>query len=260
MERSQYSIEEIKKLWQQEPRDDCVLKAATQNKNEYPPEIQTIIEEEAILRGLLKKRNEESSSPEKLPPDEQIKSTEKKLSLTQKLPKLIGTGLSFVLFLILYEYFGLSLSIPVIGFFLCLLIANKLLPPAEKPMLIAIALQSGFVLSYSFIAILAGQFKGPAMWELLFIAGAVVWLIVCPSIGPVVLLTLLHLLSLLAIALAVFFQLELRSLNPTYKSLLLNLIFRVPAIIFMYIGLRSMRREQKATGNVITSMTLPRDK
>ncbi|MGB2806661.1 MAG: hypothetical protein WBC22_02895 [Sedimentisphaerales bacterium] len=45
-------IQEIKALWQEEI-DEWVLKAVTKDLYEYPPEIQTIIREEAVQRGLL---------------------------------------------------------------------------------------------------------------------------------------------------------------------------------------------------------------
>ncbi len=85
------------------------------------------------------------------------------------------------------------------------------------------------------------------MWELLITTAALVWLIIRPSIGPVVLLTTLHVLTLLAIALAIFLHLKLGSLSPTYKGLLLNVILRVPAIIFMYAGLRRINLQRKAS-------------
>ena len=43
----------IKSLWQGET-DEWVLKAATENINEYPPEVRIIIRDEALKRGLLK--------------------------------------------------------------------------------------------------------------------------------------------------------------------------------------------------------------
>jgi len=63
MGKSEYSIEKIKKLWQQEP-DEVILKAATKDKEEYPPDIYAVIEEEALLRGLLIQSSEESSLEE----------------------------------------------------------------------------------------------------------------------------------------------------------------------------------------------------
>jgi len=260
MEKSQYSIEEIKKLWQQEPRDDYVLKAATGDKAEYPLEVQSIIEEEAIRRGLIKKGNENSISTKRLCKNNENKSNEKSMSSTQKFPEIIGTGFSFILFFILYKYFGLSLAIPTIGIVLCLWVANKFLPPAKKPMLLAVAWQAGFILSFSLIAVLAGQFRGAAMWELFITTAALVWLIIRPRIGPVVLLTVLHVLTLLAIGLVVFLQLELESVSPTYMGLLLNVIFRVPAVIFMYTGLRGIHRRRNASGNVTTPATVPSEK
>jgi hypothetical protein len=204
---------------------------------------------------LLKNKDEGMISPEKLCQDNETKHTEKSPGLMQKLPGLIGSGFSFVLLFILYKYMGLLLAIPTIGILLCLWAANKFLSSAKEPMKIAIAWQAGFVLSFSLVAILAGEFRGAAMWELLITTAAIVWLIIRPSIGPVVLLTALHVLTLLAIALAIFLHLELESLNPTYKGLLLNAILRVPAIIFMYTGLRGIKRQRKASCNATSSTT-----
>lgn len=65
MVKSEYSIEEIKKLWQKEP-DEVVLKAATEDKKEYPPDIYAVIKEEALLRGLLQGLSEEDSAGEEV--------------------------------------------------------------------------------------------------------------------------------------------------------------------------------------------------
>ena len=46
-------IKEIAAAWQSEI-DSYVLKAATENINEYPPEVRIIIRDEALKRGLLK--------------------------------------------------------------------------------------------------------------------------------------------------------------------------------------------------------------
>lgn len=45
-----YDIEKAKKLWSQEPDNNSVFRAATEDIKEYPPEIQTIIKEEAERR------------------------------------------------------------------------------------------------------------------------------------------------------------------------------------------------------------------
>lgn len=46
-------IREMTAAWQNET-DEYVLKAATENINEYPPEIRIIIRDESLKRGLLK--------------------------------------------------------------------------------------------------------------------------------------------------------------------------------------------------------------
>jgi len=50
MAAKNYNIEEVKELWKQEPDDNIVFKAATEDVEEYPPEIQSIIKEEAERR------------------------------------------------------------------------------------------------------------------------------------------------------------------------------------------------------------------
>jgi hypothetical protein len=47
------NLDEIKSQWEQE-KDKYVLKAATEDLDEYSPEIQAIIKEEALRRGLVK--------------------------------------------------------------------------------------------------------------------------------------------------------------------------------------------------------------
>ncbi len=306
--RDNKSLQEIRKLWQQE-MDKYVLEAATKDINEYPPDVRTVIQEEALKRGLLKEKNQESviqngvsfdkltdklinassgikqacfcpvckeiwpvSDIERcskcniflenagyceecskfwalplgsLCPNDQTKLADKKRFFSQKLANRLGTGLCFVLCYVVYEYFGLVLSIPTIGVLICLWVTNKLLSPAKKPMLLAIGWQSGFVLSFLLIGALAGELSGPAMAELLLTAGVLVWLIVRPRVAPVIVLTILHILTLVAIALAIFIDVELESITPTYKGLLFNLVFRAPAIVFMLVGLRGIRRQGK---------------
>jgi len=178
--------------------------------------------------------------------------TERNPSLLQKFGNLVYSGVGLALGYIFVRYFGVLLSIPFIGFLICIWIGNKFLSPAKKPMLMAIAWQASFVLSFALIGILAGELTGTSLLEFLFTVGALIWLIGRPSIGPVVLLTILHILTLLMMVLGISLGLELESVNFTYKTLLYNLICRVPAIIFMYTGLRGIRRTKKTTTDVTT--------
>lgn len=54
MSNTDVTIDERRKLWQQTP-NAAVLKAATEDLAEYPPDIQKIIVEEAKQRGLIEK-------------------------------------------------------------------------------------------------------------------------------------------------------------------------------------------------------------
>ncbi len=52
-QKKRYDLEEVKRLWRREPDDDMVFRAANQDIEEYPPEIQTIIKEEAERRHAI---------------------------------------------------------------------------------------------------------------------------------------------------------------------------------------------------------------
>jgi cation transport ATPase len=54
-----YSLEEARELWRQEPDDNVIFKAVTENIEEYPPEIQAVIKEEAERRRRLNETVEE---------------------------------------------------------------------------------------------------------------------------------------------------------------------------------------------------------
>ncbi|MHC4075740.1 MAG: hypothetical protein ACYSRZ_04925 [Planctomycetota bacterium] len=59
MAAKNYNIEKVKELWRQEPNDDAIFKAATEDIEEYPPEIQAVIKEEVERRRRLNETVEE---------------------------------------------------------------------------------------------------------------------------------------------------------------------------------------------------------
>lgn len=61
-----YDLEEAKKLWAREPDDNRVFMAASVDINEYPPDIQAIIKEEADKRRAIQSEQSKSNeSPKK---------------------------------------------------------------------------------------------------------------------------------------------------------------------------------------------------
>lgn len=54
-----YNLEKTRELWRQEPDDNAVFKAATEDIEEYPPEIQSVIKEEAERRRKINETAEE---------------------------------------------------------------------------------------------------------------------------------------------------------------------------------------------------------
>ena len=61
MSNNDVTMDERRKLWQQTP-DGAVLKAATEDLAEYPPDIQKIIVEEAKQRGLVEKDSKDNTA------------------------------------------------------------------------------------------------------------------------------------------------------------------------------------------------------
>ncbi|MBA7619571.1 hypothetical protein ES703_26910 [subsurface metagenome] len=53
MAATKYNLERAKELWRQEPNDNAVFKAEIEDIEEYPPEIQNVIREEAERRRKL---------------------------------------------------------------------------------------------------------------------------------------------------------------------------------------------------------------
>ena len=80
----EYNIEEVKELWQQEPDDNRVFRAATEDIKEYAPEVQEVIKEEAERR---RKANEA----------EKQKFTTRRISAVEGITASIVSLLSFII-------------------------------------------------------------------------------------------------------------------------------------------------------------------
>jgi hypothetical protein len=303
--KEKLNIDTAKRLWQKETSK--YIAKAIENISEYPPEIQDIIKEEAIQRGLynyddFKNSSSEISLHEKwidlssdvqtgsfcpackkvylsdgkelcqqcnvslkclgycsecdkfwqlIPgescPKDGSKLTDRRLTRRERflnmLYKTFYYASGFVIYLIFKEYFGLIASIPIIGTILCLLIFNKILPPAKKPLVWAVSLQIGWYLSFSIVAIVSRNINVGGLAETLVVLGFVLWLILKPNIYPVIILTIIHILALLAISLSVLSLIKIENTNPTLKGLLINMIFKIPAIILMYMGLGKIKHQ-----------------
>ena len=90
------SIEEAKELWQQEPDDSVVFRAATEDIDEYPPEVQAIIREESERRKSLNAERERKQKESACA----IKATRTKIaeSIGVSLSILIPCGILSLLF------------------------------------------------------------------------------------------------------------------------------------------------------------------
>lgn len=53
------NLEKTRELWRQEPDDNAIFKAATEDIEEYTPEIQAVIKEEAERRRKINEKAEE---------------------------------------------------------------------------------------------------------------------------------------------------------------------------------------------------------
>ena len=94
-------MEEIKGLWKQEPDDNRVFRAATEDIKEYAPEVQTVIKEEAERR---RKANEAEKERQK-----RVITT--RVSAPVGIAESIGISLSIVLSVVVVRLvFGGSLA------------------------------------------------------------------------------------------------------------------------------------------------------
>jgi len=312
--KQDHTLDEIKSLWEQE-KDNYVLKAATENLEEYSPEVQETIKREAVKRGLCESFNEVDCTknnvlnsvhaswadvPDRIkkgffcPECKQIylnneNECEKcnvnleslgycatcgkfwRLSPTKTCPKdgstlkekrlttkessmgdfktLAAWIAGFVLYLLVKEIYGGEIFILffgiTLGIILCSYLLSKILPDTRKSLLWAISIQLGYYLFGLIVSIISGNNFEAGFFESLFVLFIITWLTLKPSIYPVVILTLIHILSLLFISLSVFSLIEIESIKPTVEGLILNGIIRIPSIVLMYKGLREIKKKIK---------------
>ena len=67
MASKKYNLEEVEELWHQEPDDNKVFRTATEDTEEYPPEVQAVIKEEA------KRRREAKTQRNTIPKQKKVK-------------------------------------------------------------------------------------------------------------------------------------------------------------------------------------------
>lgn len=153
----------------------------------------------------------------------------------------IGTGIGWIIGVIIGYYTGLNLIIPLVLAFLSGWLANKFikLSPLSKSMIPAFAVQCGQML-WMFLAIFWGS-PAKIILELITVIAALAWLLMRPSLMPVVALSIYQIIGF------VYNIVKFLSYSfgtPPHKTLLIHLIIRIVAVFLMFTGLREVNKQK----------------
>ena len=141
------------------------------------------------------------------------------------------------------RYSGASFLIPFIATVIVLLIAKKWLDVGRKPILMAFSVQAGYLAWLLLGAIVTRGFGG-AFIDIAWLTAGLVWLLSKPGAGPLYFLVAYQVLMLL-VNVAAFFHATFGSL--AHRALLVHIIWRVMALIFMATLYRQWRSSVSAS-------------
>lgn len=152
---------------------------------------------------------------------------------------LVGAGVG--------RYSGLSLLIPLAGAGAAWAIGSRVVTDNARHFLPAVSVQTGHVVWFLVGLLALGSGGLQEVWfDILLMVAGLVWLVLKPGLGPVVLLTAWQLLAL-AFNLQVF--LEATVGTAAHKALLVHVVLRMSSIGLMVTGLIALRRsaQEEAT-------------
>jgi len=132
------------------------------------------------------------------------------------------SGVSFFIFLS---------GILVIGLFLWFITK-----PCYKPIVPSVAIQTGFIFCHLYGLVGSGDLIWNSL-EIIVITIFIIWLLLRPSLWPVISLAILHTLALMTNLFILMFL-------PYGVNEIFTLIFRILAIIFMFFGLYAIRNRK----------------
>jgi hypothetical protein len=155
--------------------------------------------------------------------------------------QVIGGIVGAVVGLVVGRYTALNLVIPTALALLVGWIGSRTFGARSKPFLVAFALQAGHALWMLLGAVLLNTYS-PVALDLMIYAIGLLWLLLQPGIGPVVLLTLYQAVGI-ALNASQLAAAEVGS-NP-HKALVVHLIFRAVAVVMMLLPLYQERRRAK---------------
>ena len=136
-------------------------------------------------------------------------------------------------------YSGIHLLIPLVLTGLAWWAARKLLPDRPSDFVAAAAVQAGHLLWIAIGLVVIGALTVDLVDIAILIVG-VVWLLTKPGLAAVIVLTVYQAAALL-INLAAFVAMPIG--ENLHRALLIHIIWRVLALIFMWRGDRRRRRE-----------------
>ncbi|MDD5084776.1 MAG: hypothetical protein PHE61_01890, partial [Candidatus Omnitrophica bacterium] len=165
---------------------------------------------------------------------------ENKIVDTSKRADVIYKFIVLCIIFCIGKYFSVHVLVPFLGIFLAWLIADKTFKLSLKPMVPAFAVQAG----YAFWLILGCLFLGrlDPFIDIMVLLGGLVWLILRPGLGPVIFLTIYHIIAF--IVKVPFFVSSVVG-SSLYKIMLVHMLLRASAVVLMFTGLRNMQNREK---------------
>jgi len=139
-------------------------------------------------------------------------------------------------------YSGIHLLIPLVLTALVWWGARKLLPDRPSDFVIAAAVQAGHLLWIAIGLVVIGALTVDLVDIAILLAG-VVWLLAKPGLAAVIVLTVYHAAALL-INLAAFLAIPIG--ENLHRALLIHIVWRVLALVFMWRGHRRARSAESA--------------
>jgi len=171
---------------------------------------------------------------------------ESKQNLNKKFAKNVGIVIGVIVGYVLGSYTGIYFLIPMIGALLGGWMISKVAKETSRAMIAAFAIQAGHFFWFLFPLVLIKQVN----LDLVVILGGLIWLMTRPGLYPVIFLTIYQIVCIL-INLSHFILAEFGS-GP-HRALLMHIILRVSAVLFMIIGLRKIHNQKASAAQVMSN-------
>jgi hypothetical protein len=141
------------------------------------------------------------------------------------------------------KYLGISLLFPLIVVFGCCWGARKILPAKTQDLSVAIGIVSGQVVLHLIGGLYFGVLQR-VLLDIVILGAGVTWLIVRPSVWPIIGLTAFEIFALGSNILALT---QVTDVAAAFKGLISFMLIRLAAIIFLVAGYKTLNSRPAVT-------------